>query len=204
MFITFEGIEGVGKTTHMNFVADILRKKNIPLLLTREPGGTDIGEEVRTILLKHRDGSVSTMAELLLMFAARAQHVDTVIKPALSKQQWVLCDRFLDATYAYQGGGRKVPISQIDNLAHLVLGDFAPDLTFIFDADPILGLQRAHSRSNQLDRIERENIEFFERVRAAYLARAKSDPAHFRIIDASRTIEVIQQELLDILESLFS
>lgn len=200
MFITFEGIEGVGKTTHINFVAEILRQRDIPFILTREPGGTEIGEELRSILLKHRDGHVSAMTELLLMFAARAQHIHEIIKPALTQHKWVLCDRFLDATYAYQGGGRKILQSHIDSLAQLVLGDFHPDLTFIFDADPELGLKRAQHRSHHLDRFERETIDFFERVRQAYLIRAKTDPKRYQVIDASRSISEIQQELLEILE----
>jgi len=201
MFITFEGIEGVGKSTHIQFVAELLRQKAIPFILTREPGGTEIGEEVRQILLKHRAGTVSNMTELLLMFAARAQHFSEVIQPALAKQDWVLCDRFVDASYAYQGGGRGMEASEIDVLTRLILNGFHPDLTFIFDADPELGLNRAKHRAQTFDRFEQEDLDFFARVRQVYLMRAKQDPKRCRVIDASRSISEIQQELQTILES---
>lgn len=202
MFISLEGIEGVGKTTHLNFIAETLRRQDIPLVVTREPGGTEIGEEIRDILLKHRNESVSNMTELLLMFAARAEHIHRIIQPALQAKQWVICDRFTDATYAYQGGGRKVPMPQIETLEQLVLGNFHPDCTLILDAPPELGLKRAHGRSSHPDRFERENIEFFERVREVYLKRAKMDPKRYHVVDATRSIEAIQNELLDILKKL--
>lgn len=202
MFITFEGIEGVGKTTQIQFVAETLKAQGIDFILTREPGGTKIGEEIRNILLKNRDKTVCSMTELLLMFAARAQHIEEVIKPALVKKQWVLCDRFLDASYAYQGGGRQLPTGEIDTLAQLVIGDLKPDLTFIFDADPELGLKRAQNRSKQLDRFELETLEFFERVRQTYLQRAKASPHQYHVIDASRSIAIIQDDLLTILKQI--
>lgn len=199
MFITFEGIEGVGKSTHLNFIADLLSNKQIPYIKTREPGGTEMGEEIRDILLKHRHESVSSLAELLLMFAARAQHVATVIKPALERKQWVLCDRFTDATYAYQGGGRGVPFDTIELLEKLVLGNFHPELTLIFDAPPEIGLQRVKGRASHPDRFEKENLAFFEKVRQTYLARAKTDPKRYRIIDASQSLETIQNALIKLL-----
>lgn len=203
MFITFEGIEGVGKTTHLKFIAELLKSKKIPFVQTREPGGTEMGEEIRDILLKHRHELVAPLTELLLMFAARAQHVTTIIKPALQRKEWVLCDRFIDASYAYQGGGRSVPEKDIASLEQLVLGSFQPDLTFIFDAPPELGLERAKGRATHPDRFEDENIKFFERVRETYLARAVKAPARYKIIDATQSIEFIQKELIKILEPLF-
>jgi dTMP kinase len=195
MFITLEGIEGVGKTTHLNFIVELLKKKKIPFIQTREPGGTEMGEEIRDILLKHRHELVASTTELLLMFAARAQHVTTIIKPALARGDWVLCDRFIDATYAYQGGGRGVPKHQIEILEKLVLGEFHPDLTFVFDAPPEIGLARAKGRSTHPDRFEREDLEFFERVRETYLSRATLLPNRYQIIDATQTLTDIQQQL---------
>lgn len=195
MFITFEGIEGVGKTTHLKFIAELLQKQNIPFIQTREPGGTEMGEEIRDILLKHRHESVSAMTELLLMFAARVQHIAAIIKPALARNEWVLCDRFIDATYAYQGGGRGVPKRDIETLEKLVMESFKPDLTIIFDAPPELGLKRAKGRSTHPDRFEREDPEFFERVRETYLSRAALFPNRYHVIDATKTIEAIQHEI---------
>ncbi len=202
MFITFEGSEGLGKTTHLKFVASQLAAKHIPYIITREPGGTETGEEIRDILLKHRNELVDPMAELLLMFAARAQHITTVIKPALDAGKWVLCDRFVDASYAYQGGGRLVPEADIEMLEKLVLKGFKPDLVLLFDASPALGLQRVKGRDLHPDRFEKEKIEFFERIRNAYLMRARKDPKRYRILDASQRLETVQAALLTILDEL--
>lgn len=201
MFITFEGIEGVGKTTHLKWMAEQLQFLGIPVLTTREPGGTPMGEEIRDILLAHRHERVAPLTELLLMFAARAQHVDTVIRPALERGDWVLCDRFVDATYAYQGGGRSVATDLITKLEKLALGDFKPDLTLVFDAPVAVGLNRIKKRGIQ-DRFEQEKLEFFERVRLAYKERALQDFVRHKIMDASKTIDEVQKELLDIITSL--
>jgi dTMP kinase len=198
MFITFEGIEGVGKTTHLKWVAEQLQHAGIQVLTTREPGGTPMGEEIRDILLAHRHERVAPLTELLLMFAARAQHVDTVIHPALERGNWVLCDRFVDATYAYQGGGRGVEIALISKLEKLVLGNFKPDLTLLFDAPTNIGLSRIKGRDRVQDRFEQEKLDFFERVRLAYKARADQDPRRYKIIDASKTIDEVQTVLLQI------
>jgi dTMP kinase len=197
MLITFEGIEGVGKTTHLKWMGEQLRHVGIQVLTTREPGGTPMGEEIRDILLAHRHERVAPLTELLLMFAARAQHVDTVIRPALERGDWVLCDRFVDATYAYQGGGRGVAIALIAKLEKLVLEDFKPDLTLLFDAPTLVGLNRVKGRGGIQDRFEQEKVDFFERVRLAYKARADRDPLRHKIIDASKTIDEVQKVLLE-------
>jgi dTMP kinase len=201
MFITFEGIEGVGKTTQLKFMAERLRKAGIPVLLTREPGGTEIGEEVRDILLKHRHERVAPLTELLLMFAARAQHVDTIIKPALEKGRWVLCDRFTDASYAYQGGGRGIDRDEIEVLENLVLGDFRPNYTLLFDAPVEIGLKRVNNRGSH-DRFEREKMDFFERVRAAYGLRAQMNLKRYKIIDASKPVEVVEKEVAKVCDEI--
>ncbi len=194
MFITFEGIEGVGKTTQLKFMADKLTQAGISVLVTREPGGTPMGEEIRDVLLKHRHERVAPLTELLLMFAARAQHVDTVIRPALERGRWVLCDRFIDATYAYQGGGRGAPIETIRGLDYWILGDFQPTYTLLFDAPVEVGLQRMKNRG-ATDRFEQEKIEFFERVRETYLSRATQDLKRYKIIDADQSLKAVQAEV---------
>lgn len=198
MMISFEGMEGVGKSTHLAFVADYLAKKKIPVVVTREPGGTEMGEEIRDILLKHRQEKISTIAELLLMFAARSQHLETVIEPALASGHWVLCDRFTDATYAYQGGGRGVEAHLIKSLETMVLGSFKPHLVFLFDAPVEVGLSRAKNRSHP-DRFEQETVDFFERVRVHYHLRVEQDLNRYKMIDATKAIEAIQTELLGII-----
>jgi dTMP kinase len=202
MFITFEGIEGVGKTTHLKWMAEAFKQVGIPVLVTREPGGTPMGEEIRDILLVHRHERVAPMTELLLMFAARAQHVDTVIKPALAQGLWVLCDRFVDATFAYQGGGRGMAMDTISDLEKLVLGDFHPDCTLVFDAPAEIGLQRVRGRGTHPDRFEQEKIDFFEKVRAVYQARAKSDLKRYKLINAAKTLSDVQAEVAEIVNDL--
>lgn len=204
MFITLEGIEGVGKTTQLKFLAKELQAKGISLLITREPGGTPMGEEIRDILLAHRNERVAPMTELLLMFAARAQHVDTVIQPALKQGKWVLCDRFTDATYAYQGGGRGVSMREIENLEKLVLNEFHPDLTIILDAPIEIGQHRVQNRNGHPDRFEKEKLEFFERVRKVYLQRAALFPARYKIIDASLPVAAVQFEIIKIIKTLLN
>lgn len=201
-FITIEGTEGVGKTTNMEFVQDYLLRQGVELLVTREPGGTPLAEQLRELLLAKRDESVDPTAELLMVFAARAQHLNTVIKPALAAGQWVLCDRFTDATYAYQGAGRSLPLDTIAKLEQLVQGDLRPDMTFILDIDVKLGLERA-GRRGELDRFETEEIDFFERVRSMYQQRASASPKNYRVIDAGQTLEKVQLDLSAELQALF-
>jgi len=193
-FITIEGTEGVGKSTNIEFIKQYLADRNIPLLHTREPGGTPLAEQIREILLENRDEKMDDACELLLVFAARAQHLRTVILPALEQGQWVLCDRFTDATYAYQGGGRGLDVSLINNLEQCVQGDIRPDLTLLLDINVEQGLARAGQRG-ELDRFENEKIEFFEKVRAAYLDLAQDNPERYVVIDAGKTLDKVQDEI---------
>jgi len=184
-FITLEGGEGAGKSTQLQTVARCLTAAGIPFLTTREPGGTSRAEAIRGLLLSPGEREpMASETELLLMFAARAQHVKQRIEPALTAGTWVLCDRFTDATRAYQGGGRGLDLSQIDALAAWVHGDCWPDLTLLLDVPAAQGLARAEKRSAK-DRIEQEALAFFERVRAHYLAQAAAEPERFRVIDAA-------------------
>lgn len=193
-FITVEGIEGVGKSTNLAFVQARLEALGQTVVLTREPGGTELGEAVRGLLLDHRNDAMGDDTELLLMFAARAQHLAEVIRPAMARGDWVLCDRFTDATYAYQGGGRGVARERIAALEAWVQDGLRPDLTLLLDVPVDVGLARAGKRG-ALDRFERERTDFFERVRTAYLALAEAEPARFRVIDASRPLAAVQGEL---------
>ncbi len=197
-FLVVEGVEGAGKSTSMACIQAWLRAADIAVVPTREPGGTPLGEEIRELLLHHRHRDMAADAELLLMFAARAQHLARVIRPALAAGQWVLSDRFTDATYAYQGGGRGIPESRIRALETWVQGELQPDLVLLLDLDPALGLRRVAGRG-AADRFEREELEFFRRVRAAYLARAAADPGRYRVIDASRTPGEVCRELEQVL-----
>ncbi len=198
-FITVEGVEGVGKSTNMAFIARFLRERGMDVVETREPGGTPTGEAIRELLLDARRTDIHTDTELLLMFAARAQHLAELIRPALERGQWVLCDRFTDATYAYQGGGRGVPAARIAVLEDWVQGELRPDLTILLDLPVGDGLQRAAGRSEP-DRFEQEQQAFFERVRAAYLARAEAAPQRYRVIDASPQLTEVQARLRAVLE----
>lgn len=193
-FITLEGTEGAGKSTALGFVEEKLRAANIDLIVTREPGGTGLGEKIRDLLLDKRHSEMCDTTELLLMFAARAQHLARLIKPALEKDQWVLCDRFTDATYAYQGGGRGLNMANIETLENLVQGELRPDVTLLLDIPVEQGLARAGQRG-ELDRFELEKVEFFERVRGCYLDRARQYPAQYRIINAAESIESVQYQL---------
>ncbi|WP_040260961.1 dTMP kinase [Pseudomonas massiliensis] len=195
LFITLEGPEGAGKSTNREFLAAHLRAAGLEVQLTREPGGTPLAERIRELLLAPSDESMAVDTELLLMFAARAQHLEQVIRPALERGAIVLCDRFTDATYAYQGGGRGVPLSRIAELEAFVQGPLRPDLTLVFDLPVEVGLARAAARG-QLDRFEREGQGFFEAVRQAYLARAKADPQRYEVIDASQSLAEVQNRLL--------
>lgn len=200
-FLTLEGTEGVGKSTNLEFIQNYLRERGVSVVVTREPGGTPLAEELRDILLANRDEQVESTAELLLVFAARAQHLNTVILPALMRGDWVLCDRFTDATFAYQGYGRGLNKSQIMALEQLVQGGLRPDKTFLLDIDPALGLQRAKVRA-ELDRFENEQIPFFERVRAGYLARVEENPNLYAVIDASKPLLEVQSSIERALKSL--
>lgn len=197
-FITVEGIEGVGKTTNIDFIHQQLLAAGRDVVLTREPGGTPLGEAVRGLLLDPEYTGMDSTCELQLMFAARAEHLAKVIWPALEKGRWVLCDRFTAATYAYQGGGRGIDTGVIARLEELVQGDFRPDLTLLLDVPVEVGLERAGKRG-ALDRFEQEKVEFFERVRAAYLQMAKRSPERYRVIDAGQPLEAVQQQLAAIL-----
>ncbi len=199
-FITVEGGEGAGKTTNLAFIEARLRAANIEVCVTREPGGTPLGEAIRALLLGHRHDGMASDTELLLMFAARAEHLDKVIRPALADGLWVLCDRFTDATYAYQGGGRGIAQEHIAQLEHWVQGDLRPDLTLLLDTPVAVGLQRAGERSAP-DRFEKEQSAFFERVRARYLNLAKHHPQRYRIIDTSQPLAVVQKELGTVLNA---
>jgi dTMP kinase len=196
-FITFEGTEGVGKTTNMDFVAQTLSTRGIRLIRTREPGGTPMAERVRAILLDAQSEPIDPEAELLLVFAARAQHLARVIKPALEAGSWVLCDRFTDATYAYQGGGRGLPIARIAALEQEVQGALQPDLTIYLDLPIATGLARIDE--TQRDRFEREQLAFFERVRQVYLERAQQH-ARFATIDAGRSLAEVQASIAAVLD----
>lgn len=200
-FITFEGSEGVGKSTNILLVKEHLEAKNIDLILTREPGGTPLAENIRGLLLNKSAEDINETCELLMVFAARAQHLNTVIVPALNKGQWVICDRFTDSTYAYQGGGRGLDKSLISELEKVVQQGLVPDLTFYLDIDVRLGLSRAVERA-ELDRFECEKIDFFERVRFAYLERVKSSllNKHYRLIDAGQELDLVQQDILTSLD----
>jgi dTMP kinase len=189
-FITFEGTEGVGKTTQIELLQEYLQSKKIKTLVTREPGGTKTGERIREILLDKKSTNLDSHAELLLMFAARAQHLDEVIYPALQKNIWVLCDRFTDASYAYQGGGRGVPLSEILKLESVVQGNFQPDLTILLTCDIKTGMQRV-ARRGKKDRFEKERLEFFEQVQDTYLQRAKDNPLRIRVVNADQAINEV-------------
>ncbi|MFP5431130.1 MAG: dTMP kinase [Gammaproteobacteria bacterium] len=198
-FITLEGGEGAGKSTCLAFIREFLEQRGLSLVVTREPGGTPLAEEIRTLLLARREEPVAPMAELLLMFAARAQHVRQVIQPALSRGDWVLCDRFTDATYAYQGHGRHHPVQIIGDLERLVQGDLRPALTLLLDLPVQEGLARAAARAEK-DRFESEQEAFFERVRQGYRERAAAEPGRFRVIDASRPLAQVQEQIAEVLE----
>ncbi|NNF97101.1 MAG: dTMP kinase [Halobacteria archaeon] len=198
-FITVEGSEGVGKSSNLAFIEDYLRNAGINIVRTREPGGTPLGESVRELLLDARQTAMCDDMELLLMFAARAQHLAEVILPALEAGKWVLCDRFTDATYAYQGCGRGVPLERIQVLEDWVQGELRPDHTLLLDMPVADGLQRAGTRSEP-DRFEQEQHAFFERVRETYLARAKQEPGRIHVIDASPALDVVQTHIADVLQ----
>ncbi|AZZ91546.1 dTMP kinase [Hahella sp. KA22] len=191
LFITVEGIEGAGKTTNLNFIRSILEGSGEEVIMTREPGGTPMAEEVRELLLRPREETVSSTAELLLMFAARAQHLEQKIRPAIDRGVHVLSDRFTDATYAYQGGGRGLSWEMIHDLEKLVQANFKPDLTLLLRIDPEAGMARARKRG-ALDRFEQEKLEFYSRVQEGYMKRVTEDPGRFLVVDAQQSLEDVQ------------
>jgi len=193
-FITLEGGEGVGKSTNLAFVAAQLEAAGIDVEQTREPGGTPLAERIRDVIVAPSGEPVPPMAELLLIFAARALHIEGRIRPTLDAGRWVLCDRFTDASYAYQGAGRGLGEAPVRWLEAQVQGSLRPDLTILLDADPAVGLARAGARG-AADRFERERLEFFSRVRAGYLARAAAEPERFRIVDAARPLDKVQADI---------
>ncbi|MEK7810818.1 MAG: dTMP kinase [Pseudomonadota bacterium] len=197
-FITFEGVDGAGKSTGLDWFADALLQRGIDLLVTREPGGTPLGEQLREILLNQ---PMHIETEAMLMFAARCEHVEKVIRPALQRGTWVISDRFSDASFAYQGGGRGVPLAKLEQLEQWVHGDLQPDLTLLFDI-PIEVARQRLSNNASLDRFEQEKGEFFERVRQAYLARAAKSPRRISVIHAEKALHEVQQELANIVASI--
>jgi dTMP kinase len=199
-FITIEGIEGVGKSTNLSFVANELRRAGHAVVESREPGGTALGERIRDLLLSP-DTRIAPLTELLLMFAARATHLDEVIRPALLSGKWVVCDRFTDASHAYQGGGRGLPAATIDTLASLVQGDLRPDLTLLLDAPLKVAEERQAGRGHR-DRFEQESLAFFGRVQKAYLDLAAREPGRVRLIDAGRPLAVVQEDIRRVLAEL--
>lgn len=201
-FITVEGTEGVGKTTNINFIKSWLRQKEVKFVATREPGGTPLAEEIRDLLLKPRDELVVSSAELLLMFAGRAQHLNKVILPALQADTWVLCDRFTDATYAYQGFGRQMSRELIVQLENIVQGDIRPDLTLLLDIPVEIGLERANDRGDP-DRFEQEQQDFFNRVRAGYLSLANENSDRYVVIDASQELQGVQTDIALALDTFY-
>ncbi|HEY2591359.1 MAG TPA: dTMP kinase [Steroidobacteraceae bacterium] len=201
-FVTLEGIEGAGKSTAAQFARDWLASQGIGACLTREPGGTPLAERIRGIVLEPSGEPIPAEAETLLMFAARSIHLASLIRPALARGEWVICDRFTDATRAYQGGARGIASSLIEQLAAAVHGDIAPDCTLLLDLPVAEGLRRARSRAGKADRFEQEREAFFERVRQAYLELARREPRRIRLIDASRRLDEVQREIERALQEL--
>ncbi|MGH8742717.1 MAG: dTMP kinase [Burkholderiales bacterium] len=194
-FITLEGIDGAGKSTHLPWVAEQLRARRLDVVITREPGGTPLGEKVRAILLGQ---TMHPETEALLMFAARREHLDKIILPALARGAWVVSDRFADASFAYQGGGRGVDMKKLEILEKWVQQGLQPDLTLLFDVPPAIGKKRLVNQP-KLDRFEREQVKFFEKVRKTYLQRAKRYPERLHVIDATKSLSVVRKRLEDII-----
>ena len=200
-FITIEGQDGAGKTTNLAFICEYLQQQGIELIVTREPGGTELGENLRELLLC-KDITISAKTELLLMFSARCQHVEEVIVPALNTGKWVVCDRFTDATYAYQGGGHGINSATIEEVEQVCLGGFKPDLTLLLDVDVDIGQSRSEQRRlsddvGQLDRFERQKVEFKQRVRDAYLQRCEKDSFRMKRVNASQSLGDVQHNIAD-------
>lgn len=201
-FITFEGVDGAGKSTHLAWFSNALRQRGVDVVVTREPGGTPLGEQLREILLNQ---PMSIGTEAMLMFAARLEHIEQVIKPALQAGKWVMSDRFSDASFAYQGGGRGLDWDKLSQLEQWVHADLQPDLTLFFDVPVEVARQRLEknvSNNISLDRFEQEQSDFFERVRAGYHKRVQQNPQRYAVIDAAQTLEKVQQQLEKIIASL--
>jgi len=201
-FISIEGVEGAVKSTQISFIHDYLVEKGKTVVMTREPGGTELSEKIRELLLAPTELAMGVDTELLLMFAARAEHIKQRIAPALARGDWVLCDRFVDATFAYQGGGRGVDQERIQQLADWTLKDLLPTLTLLFDLPVELGLKRVIERNEAIDRFEQEKVTFFEQIRASYLESARQNPERIKVVDASVSIPEIQQQLTKLLAPL--
>jgi dTMP kinase len=197
-FITFEGVDGAGKSTGLEWFANALRERGVDLLVTREPGGTPLGEKLRELVLHE---SMHAETEAMLMFASRREHVEQVIRPALQRGTWVISDRFSDASFAYQGGGRGVPVAKLEQLEQWTHGDLQPDLTLLFDI-PIEVARARLSNNASLDKFEREQGEFFDKVRQAYLARVAKTPHRYAVIRAEKSLKEVQQQLSDVLAAL--
>ena len=201
LFITLEGIEGAGKSTVIDFIENFIASSGYDVVKTREPGGTAIGEQVREILLNKNNDKLTDDTELLLIFAARAQHLSEIILPNLTSNKIVLCDRFIDASYAYQGAGRGIEQSKINLLENWVMPDIKPDLTFLLDLDPKIAFERTNKRSDA-DRFESEDIHFFEKIRQYYLERAENEPERFRVINSELSLEDVQEQIKNILKDM--
>jgi len=203
-FISIEGIEGAGKSTQLAFIERYLKQQGKNVVVTREPGGTALGEQVRELLLAPRDEGMAVDTELLLMFAARAEHIEQVIKPAIQRGDWVISDRFVDATFAYQGGGRGIAAERIEQISAWTLNGLQTDITFLFDLTVELGQQRVISRNGVVDRFEQEKTAFFQKIRDCYLQRSQQEPNRIKVIDASKTINEIELQLTAALDRLLS
>ena len=200
-FITIDGVEGAGKSTQIEFICEYLKAKGVNVILTREPGGTDVGEKIRALLLSNSTGKMHADTELMLMFAARNEHIQNKIMPALGRGDWVLSDRFTDSSYAYQGGGRGLDMERITQLESWVVQDFTPDMTLLLDVPVEVGMSRVEARGKK-DRIEMEKMDFFDRVRQAYIARSEKFPDRIKLIDSSQTIEHTTKQIGEILDTL--
>ena len=204
LFISMEGIEGAGKSTHLPALADFLESRRLSCVATREPGGTALGERIRNLLLSEEHAPASAQAELLLLFAARAEHVDTVIKPAIEAGSWVFTDRFLDASFAYQGAGQGMRMERVEALAQWLQPDLRPDLVIVLDIQVETALSRMHRRHRGKDRYEQNDAEFFARTRQCYLDRAAREPDRYRVVNAERPINEVHEELLGIMRGLLN
>ncbi len=193
-FITIDGVEGAGKSTQIDFICSYLQEKGIEVIRTREPGGTELGEKIRSLLLGVETGAMHSDTELLLMFSARNEHIQSKIKPALAEGKWVVSDRFTDASFAYQGGGRLLDLARIEALESWVQGEFRPDLTLLLDLNVDVGMTRIEARSNK-DRIEQEERDFFERVRQVFVDRSEQYPERIKLVDASASIDQVSQQI---------
>ena len=202
-FITVEGVEGVGKSTNVDFLAAAIKAQGFDVVCTREPGGTPMAERIRQMLLEHGEEPLPDIAELLLFFAARSLHISNTIRPALDAGKWVICDRFTDASRAYQGSGRGLDMQRINLLADWVQEDLQADMTLLLDAPAEIGMQRAEQRG-ATDRLESEQISFYKRIRAAYLALAKANPERFVVVDAARPLQDVQASIAVALDRIFS